>query len=67
MAQLKSGDKLVWNTSQGETRGSAVKNRHPPPRSKVKSPASKDNPEYIVKNDRSGKMAAHRPSQLKEA
>jgi hypothetical protein len=29
--------------------------------------ASKDNPEYIVKSDKSGKTAAHRPSQLKEA
>jgi hypothetical protein len=67
LAQLKSGDKVVWNTSDGETRGRVVKNRRPPPRSKVKVAASKGNPEYIVKSDKSGKTAAHKPSQLKEA
>ncbi len=29
--------------------------------------ASKDNPEYIVKSDKSGKIAAHKPDELKKA
>ena len=69
MAQsLKSGDKVKWNTSQGETRGKIVKKQTTP--TKIKShkvAASKDNPEYIVKSDKSGKIAAHKPGQLKKA
>jgi hypothetical protein len=29
--------------------------------------ASKGNPQYIVKSDKSGKTAAHKPSELKKA
>ncbi|WP_246450630.1 DUF2945 domain-containing protein [Sphingomonas rhizophila] len=29
--------------------------------------ASKDNPEYLVESDKSGKRAAHKPSALKKA
>jgi hypothetical protein len=29
--------------------------------------ASKDNPEYIVKSDKSGKIAAQKPDELKKA
>lgn len=28
--------------------------------------ASKDNPQYIVKSDKSGKEAAHKPGELKK-
>jgi hypothetical protein len=34
------------------------------PKSKVA--ASKDNPPYIVKSDKSGKQAAHKPEELKK-
>jgi hypothetical protein len=69
MAQsLKSGDKVRWNTSQGETRGKVVKKQTTPTKIKGHTvAASKDNPEYIVKSDKSGKTAAHKPSQLKKA
>ncbi|MBV8849101.1 MAG: DUF2945 domain-containing protein [Methylobacteriaceae bacterium] len=69
MAQsLKSGDKVKWNTSQGETHGKVVKKQTTPTKIKThKVAASKENPEYIVKSDKSGKTAAHKPSQLKKA
>ena len=69
MAQsLKSGDKVKWNTSQGETRGKVVKKQTTPTKIKGhKVAASKDNPEYIVKSDRSGKTAAHKPGQFRKA
>ena len=68
MAQsLKSGDKVKWNTSQGETRGEIVKKQTTPTKIKGHTvAASKDNPEYIVKSDKSGKIAAHKPSELKK-
>lgn len=62
---FKKGDEVSWNTPQGETHGKVEK--------KLTSPmdiknhhvaASKDNPEYLVKSDESGKEAAHKPEEL---
>jgi hypothetical protein len=63
---LKSGDKVKWNTSQGETAGKVVKKQTSP--TKIKThivAASKDNPQYIVESEKSGKRAAHKPRELK--
>jgi Protein of unknown function (DUF2945). len=62
---LKSGDKVTWNTSQGKTEGKVVKKQTSP--TKIKGhevKASKDNPEYLVESAKSGKRAAHKPDQL---
>lgn len=65
--ELHKGDKVEWNTSQGKTHGTVER--------KLTSPtdiqghhvaASKDNPEYLVKSDKSGKVAAHKPEALKK-
>lgn len=65
--ELKKGDKVEWNTSQGKTKGTVKK--------KLTSPidikdhhvaASKDNPEYLVESEESGKEAAHKPESLKK-
>ncbi|MEO8074303.1 MAG: DUF2945 domain-containing protein [Acidobacteriota bacterium] len=65
--KLKKGDKVEWNTSQGKTTGTVKK--------KLTSPidikdhhvaASKDNPEYLVEAEKSGKEAAHKPESLKK-
>jgi hypothetical protein len=61
---LKAGDKVKWNTSQGEVRGVVEKKQTTP--TKIKShdvKASKENPEYIVKSDKTGTKAAHKPDQ----
>jgi excinuclease UvrABC helicase subunit UvrB len=64
---LKRGDTVEWNTSQGKTRGTVEKkitSRMKIKRHKVA--ASKDNPEYLVKSSESGKNAAHKAEALKK-
>src|SRR4051812_44619900 len=59
--KLKPGTPVSWNTSQGKTHGHAVKRATRA--GKVKGhtvAASKDNPEYIVESDKSGRRAAHK-------
>jgi hypothetical protein len=65
--ELKAGDKVTWDTSQGKTVGKVVRKQTTPTQIKGhKVAASKDNPEYIVKSDKSGKEAAHKPSELRK-
>ncbi len=66
--ELKPGDKVTWDTSQGETYGTVIKNQTSPTQIKGhKVAASKDDPQYIVKSDKSGKEAAHKAGELKKA
>ena len=64
---LKKGDKVEWNTSQGKTKGTVqkklteeidIKGHH--------VNASEDNPEYLVKSDKTGAEAAHKAASLKK-
>lgn len=62
---LNKGDKVAWDTSQGETHGSVVKRQTTETHIKGhKVAASKEDPQYIVKSDKSGKTAAHQPGEL---
>lgn len=64
---LKPGDKVKWDTSQGETHGVVEKKQTTP--TKIKShkvAASKENPEFIVKSDKTGAKAAHKPDELRK-
>lgn len=64
---LKQGDSVKWDTPQGETEGTVEKKLTAP--TKIKShevKASKDDPEYLVESDKSGKEAAHKPGELKK-
>ena len=64
----KKGDKVRWNTSQGETHGKVVD---------VKTSdfsiegtdlkASKDDPRIVVESAKSRKRAAHKPGSLKKS
>lgn len=66
-AALKSGDKVEWETSQGKTSGTVKKKLTKPIDIKTHHvAASKDNPEYLVESDKSGKQAAHKPGSLKK-
>lgn len=66
--QLKAGDKVEWDSSGGHSVGKVVKKQTSPTKIKGhKVAASKDNPEYIVKSDKSGKTAAHKAEALKKA
>jgi hypothetical protein len=64
--RFKKEDKVSWNTSQGPTEGEIV--RKQTSQTEIKGhtvAASKDDPQYIVKSAKSGKIAAHRPEELK--
>lgn len=65
---LKAGDHVKWNTPQGETKGEVV--RKVTSTTKVgghEVKASKDDPQYRVKSDKTGKEAVHKPDALKKA
>ena len=65
--ELKSGDKVEWDSSGGHSTGKVVKKQTAPTTIKGhKVAASKDDPQYIVKSDKSGKEAAHKPDALKK-
>lgn len=65
---FKKGDKVGWDSSGGHSTGKVVKKVTSPTKIKDhKVAASKDNPEYIVKSDKSGGIAAHKPGALKKA
>lgn len=64
---FKKGDFVEWNTPQGKTTGRV--------KQKLTSPtdinghhvaASKENPEYLVVSEKTGKEAAHKPDALKK-
>lgn len=65
---LKKGDKVAWDSSGGHSVGKVVKKVTSPTKIKGhKVATSKDNPEYIVESDKSGKIAAHKPGSLTKA
>lgn len=66
-ANLKSGDKVEWQTSQGKTTGTVKKKLTSP--TKIKShnvAATKEDPEYLVETAKTRKQAAHKPESLKK-
>ncbi len=65
MADLKKGDSVEWHSSQGTIEGKVVKKLTTPTDIKGHHvAASDDNPEYLVKSDRTGAEAAHKPTSL---
>ena len=66
--EFKKGDRVAWDTPQGETHG--VVERKLTSETHIKEhkvAASPDNPEYLVKSEKSGKEAAHKPDALRNA
>ncbi len=65
---LKQGDKVEWDSSGGHSRGTVEEKRTSPTKIKGhKVAASPENPEYIVRSDKSGARAAHKPEALKKS
>lgn len=63
--QLRKGDHVSWNTSQGTTHGKVVEKLTAP--TDVEGhhvAASEDEPQYLVESDKTGKRAAHKPDAL---
>ena len=64
----KGGDKVSWDSSGGRSVGTVVRRQTEPTRIKGrKVAASKDDPQYIMKSDKTGREAAHRVQALKKA
>jgi hypothetical protein len=65
---LKAGDKVEWDSSGGHSKGKVVKKTTSPMKIKGhKVAASPDNPEYVVRSDKTGAGAAHKPESLKKS
>jgi hypothetical protein len=66
MAQkFRKGDQVTWETSQGTTEG--VVEKRVTDETSIKGhkvAASRENPQYVVRSDKSGKTAAHKPEAL---
>ena len=61
------GDRVTWNTSQGETHGTVERKlTKPTDINGHHVAASKENPEYLVRSGKSGDKAAHKPESLKK-
>lgn len=69
MAQsFSKGDKVTWNTPQGKTTGKVVeKLTQATDIDGHHVAASKEEPQYLVESDKSGKRAAHKPEALTKA
>jgi hypothetical protein len=64
---VKTGDKVAWSSSGGESVGRVERKLTSPGAIKThKVAASDDNPEFLVRSDKSGKVAAHKPSALRK-
>lgn len=68
MTTWKKGDRVAWNTPQGETTGTVVERRTKDFQfAKQRFTAAPDEPAYIVESETSGKRAAHKADALKKA
>ena len=65
--KLSVGDRVTWDTSQGKTTGRIEKKLTKAMKIKThKVAASPSNPEYLVRTEKSRKLAAHKPAELKK-
>lgn len=64
---LKPGDKVAWDTSQGETHGRVLRKLTRTTRIKgYSAKATAEDPEYLVRSDKTGAKAAHKPAALRK-
>ena len=63
--EFSKDDKVQWESSQGTIEGTIEKKlTEPTDIKKHHVDASKDDPQYLVKSDKTGKEAAHKPGSL---
>ena len=66
MADLKIGDRVSWNTSQGRTRGRVVERKTRDFEFAGQHfTATSDDPSFLVESEKSGDRAAHKGSALR--
>jgi hypothetical protein len=64
---LRRGDSVKWQSSQGTVIGKVVKKQTRKTKIKQhKVAASRASPEFIVKSDKTGALAAHKEASLKK-
>jgi hypothetical protein len=64
--RFRPGERVEWETSQGTTVGRVVKRLTSAVRIKGhRVAASPDNPEYLVRSEKSDREAAHKPAALR--
>jgi hypothetical protein len=64
--EFNKGDRVEWDTPQGPTVGVVVRKLTGPAQvGGHTAAASAGSPEYLVRSDKSGKEAAHRPEALR--
>ena len=65
---LKKGDKVTWDTGQGKIKGVVDKTLTTETRIKgYTAKPTKDDPQYLVKSEKTGAKAAHKPKELKKS
>ena len=64
---VKTGDRVAWASSGGKSIGRVERTLKTPGRIKSHEvAASQDNPAFLVRSEKSGKVAAHKPSALRK-
>ena len=64
---FKKGDRVEWHSAQGTITGTVQRKLTEPIDIKGHHvAASEDHPEYLVKSDKTGQEAAHKPDALKK-
>jgi Hypervirulence associated proteins TUDOR domain len=64
--QLKTGDRVAWRSSGVGGVGRVERKLTSPGKIKgLEVGVSEDNPEFLVRSEESGKIAAHKPSALR--
>jgi hypothetical protein len=67
LRDLSKGDRVGWKTSQGKTTGTVVDIKTKPFSIKgTDLKASKDKPKVVVRSEKTGAKAGHKPSALQK-
>ncbi len=65
---FSKGNAVTWNTPQGTTEGKVVRKVTSTTRiAGHTAKATQEDPQYVVKSDKTGKTAVHRPEALDRA
>jgi hypothetical protein len=66
MAHFRVGDHVAWNSEAGRVRGTIKKKIIQNQVQGLYGPASKEEPQYLIKSDKTDHMAVHKGSALKK-
>ena len=65
--EFKAGDHVEWDSSQGTVKGTVEKKLTSTTQIKGHTAkATKEDPQFMVKSDKTGAKAAHKPEELRK-